>query len=161
MCGICGIVIGPRSSRIVRREVVERMRDSIFHRGPDGEGTFIEQGIGLGHRRLSIVDVARGAQPMASDDGPLQLNFNGEIYNHPQLMPELIASGVRYHTHCDTETILRLYERLGSAMPERLRGMFAFAMWDRTERTLFLVRDRFGVKPLYYAHLDDGTLIFG
>ena len=137
------------------------MRDSIFHRGPDGEGLFVEQGIGLGHRRLSIVDVERGAQPMASDDGRLQLIFNGEIYNHPQLMPELLASGVRYHTHCDTETILRLYERHGSAMPERLRGMFAFAMWDRTERTLFLVRDRFGVKPLYYAHLDDGTLIFG
>ena len=161
MCGICGIVTGPRSSRAVRREVVERMRDSIYHRGPDGEGLFLEPGIGLGHRRLSIVDVARGAQPMASDDGRLQLIFNGEIYNHPQLMPELLASGVRYHTHCDTETILRLYERHGSAMPERLRGMFAFAMWDRTERTLFLVRDRFGVKPLYYAHLDDGTLIFG
>jgi asparagine synthase (glutamine-hydrolysing) len=145
----------------VRAEVVERMRDSIFHRGPDGEGLFVEQGIGLGHRRLAIVDVERGAQPMASDDGRLQLIFNGEIYNHPQLMPELVAGGVRYHTHCDTETILRLYERHGSDSPKRLRGMFAFAMWDRTERTLFLVRDRFGVKPLYYAHLDDGTLIFG
>ncbi len=161
MCGICGIVTGPNSSRTVRCEVVERMRDSIYHRGPDGEGLFLEPGIGLGHRRLSIVDVARGAQPMASDDGRLQLIFNGEIYNHPQLMPELLASGVRYHTHCDTETILRLYERHGSEMPERLRGMFAFAMWDRTERTLFLARDRFGVKPLYYAQLDDGTLIFG
>lgn len=161
MCGICGIVTGPRSSRVVRPEVVERMRDSIYHRGPDGEGLFVEPGIGLGHRRLSIVDVARGAQPMASDDGRLQLIFNGEIYNHPQLMPELQASGVRYHTHCDTETILHLYERHGNAMPQQLRGMFAFAMWDRTARTLFLVRDRFGVKPLYYAHLDDGTLIFG
>jgi asparagine synthase (glutamine-hydrolysing) len=161
MCGICGIVTGPRSSRVVRPEVVERMRDTIAHRGPDGAGLFVEQGIGLGHRRLSIVDVARGAQPMASDDGRLQLIFNGEIYNHPQLMPELLASGVRYHTHCDTETILRLYERHGSDSPRWLRGMFAFAMWDRRERTLVLVRDRFGVKPLYYAHLDDGTLIFG
>lgn len=161
MCGICGIVTGPGSSRVVRRDVVERMRDTIFHRGPDGEGLFFEPGVGLGHRRLAIVDVARGAQPMASDDGRLQLIFNGEIYNHPQLMPELVQSGVRYHTHCDTETILRLYEREGKAMPQRLRGMFAFAIWDRTARELFLVRDRFGVKPLYYVHLEDGTLIFG
>jgi asparagine synthase (glutamine-hydrolysing) len=145
---------------VVRREAVERMRDTMVHRGPDGEGLFCEPGVGLGHRRLSIVDVARGAQPMASDDGRLQLIFNGEIYNHPQIMPELQQSGVRYHTHCDTETILRLYERDGKAMPLRLRGMFAFAIWDRTTRELFLVRDRFGVKPLYYIHLEDGTLIF-
>jgi asparagine synthase (glutamine-hydrolysing) len=161
MCGICGIVTGPRSARSVRRDAVERMSQSIVHRGPDGAGIFIEPGVGLGHRRLAIVDVEHGAQPMASDDGRLQLVFNGEIYNHPQLMPELIKSGVRYHTHCDTETILRLYERHGKPMPAQLRGMFAFAIWDRRERELFLVRDRFGVKPLYYAHLEDGTLIFG
>ncbi|HJU74637.1 MAG TPA: asparagine synthase (glutamine-hydrolyzing) [Gemmatimonadaceae bacterium] len=161
MCGICGIVTRPGSHRTVRREDVERMRDVIFHRGPDGEGLYLEPGVGLGHRRLSIVDVARGAQPMASDDGQLQLIFNGEIYNHPQLMPQLIESGVRYHTHCDTETILRLYERHGTAMASYLRGMFAFAIWDRTRRRLFLARDRFGVKPLYYAHLEDGTLVFG
>jgi asparagine synthase (glutamine-hydrolysing) len=155
------MVTGRASTRSVERDTIERMRDSMFHRGPDGEGLFIEQGIGLGHRRLSIVDVARGAQPMASDDGRYQLIFNGEIYNHPQLMPELIQSGVRYHTHCDTETILRLYERHGTEMPHRLRGMFAFAIWDRTQRQLFLARDRFGVKPLYYALLDDGTLVFG
>jgi asparagine synthase (glutamine-hydrolysing) len=161
MCGICGIVTGPASTRAVRREVVQRMRDTIYHRGPDGEGLFLDPGVGLGHRRLSIVDVARGAQPMASDDGRYQLVFNGEIYNHPQLMPQLIRSGVTYHTHCDTETILRLYERHGSEMPQHLRGMFAFAIWDRQLRQLFLVRDRFGVKPLYYALLGDGTLIFG
>ncbi|MEW5918620.1 MAG: asparagine synthase (glutamine-hydrolyzing), partial [Gemmatimonadota bacterium] len=161
MCGICGIVTGPRSSRSVRSEVIDRMSHSIAHRGPDGSGIFVEAGLGLGHRRLAIVDVEHGAQPMASDDNRLQLIFNGEIYNHPQLMPELIKSGVRYHTHCDTETILRLYERHGKAMPAQLRGMFAFAIWDRRERELFLARDRFGVKPLYYAHLDDGTLIFG
>lgn len=163
MCGICGIatVTRPGAARSVRREAVERMRDTIYHRGPDGEGLFIEPGIGLGHRRLAIVDVARGAQPMASDDGRYQLIFNGEIYNHPQLMPELIRAGVRYHTHCDTETILRLYERDGTEMPRHLRGMFAFAIWDRTLKQLFLARDRFGVKPLYYVLLDDGTLIFG
>jgi asparagine synthase (glutamine-hydrolysing) len=161
MCGICGIAIGPGSSRRVQRDVLQRMRDVITHRGPDGEGMFIDEGIGLGHRRLSIVDVARGAQPMSSADDRLQLIYNGEVYNHPELMPRLVQSGVRYRTHCDTETILHLYERHGSEAPTMLRGMFAFAIWDRTARSLFLARDRFGVKPLYYAHLEDGTLLFG
>jgi len=161
MCGICGIVTGPRSARIVRRDQVERMCHSIRHRGPDGEGIFLEPGVALGHRRLSIVDVAHGAQPMASDDGRYQLVYNGEVYNHPVLMPQLQAEGVRYRTHCDTETVLHLYERVGKALPSQLRGMFAIAIWDRTERELFLVRDRFGVKPVYYAHLEDGTLLFG
>ncbi|MGQ0643334.1 MAG: asparagine synthase (glutamine-hydrolyzing) [Gemmatimonadaceae bacterium] len=160
MCGICGVATVIGGTRSVRREAIERMRDAIYHRGPDGEGLFVEPGIGLGHRRLSIVDVERGAQPMASDDGRYQLIFNGEIYNHPQLMPELIRSGVQYHTHCDTETILRLFERHGTDMPLRLRGMFAFAIWDREQRQLFLARDRFGVKPLYYVLLSDGTFIF-
>ena len=161
MCGICGIVTRPNGSRTVRREQLERMCNSIVHRGPDGAGVFHDVGVGLGHRRLSIVDVAHGAQPMASDDGRYQLVYNGEVYNHPVLMPELQAAGVRYRTHCDTETVLRLYERDGKALPNRLRGMFAIAIWDRTERELFVARDRFGVKPLYYAHLDDGTLLFG
>ncbi|MBK6486607.1 MAG: asparagine synthase (glutamine-hydrolyzing) [Gemmatimonadetes bacterium] len=161
MCGICGIVTGPRGSRIVRREQVERMCNAIRHRGPDGEGMFLDTGVALGHRRLSIVDVAHGAQPMASDDGRYQVVYNGEVYNHPVLMPQLQAEGVRYATHCDTETVLHLYERVGKALPLQLRGMFAIALWDRTERELFLVRDRLGVKPLYYAHLDDGTLLFG
>ena len=137
------------------------MCDSIRHRGPDGAGVFLDPGVALGHRRLSIVDVAHGAQPMASDDGRLQMVYNGEVYNHPVLMPQLQAQGVTYRTHCDTETVLRLYERIGKALPSQLRGMFAIAIWDRTERELFLVRDRFGVKPVYYAHLEDGTLLFG
>lgn len=160
MCGICGIIAGPGSGRTPRREQVERMCDSIRHRGPDGAGFFLEDGVALGHRRLSIVDVAHGAQPMASADGRYQLVYNGEVYNHPTLMPELQAEGVTFRTHCDTETVLHLYERVGKALPSRLRGMFAIAIWDRTERELFLVRDRFGVKPVYYAHLDDGTLVF-
>lgn len=161
MCGICGIVTPSRSSRTVGRDAVERMCTTIAHRGPDGSGIFVEPGVALGHRRLSIVDVAHGAQPMASADGRYTLVYNGEVYNHPTLMPQLQSEGVVYRTHCDTETVLHLYERMGKALPAQLRGMFAIAIWDRTERELFLARDRFGVKPVYYAHLEDGTLIFG
>ncbi len=140
--------------------MLERMRDVIAHRGPDGFGLFVDDRVALGHRRLSIIDVAHGAQPMASDDGALQMIYNGEVYNHPELMRDLKAKGVAYHTHCDTETILRLYERHGRETPTHLRGMFAFAIWDRRAKSLFIARDRFGVKPVYYAHLDDGTLLF-
>lgn len=161
MCGIAGFVVGPRSTWTPDADVVRRMRDVLTHRGPDGAGTFAEPGVGLGHRRLSIVDVEHGAQPMASDDGQVQLIFNGEIFNHPTLSAELQAQGVVYRTRSDTETILRLYEREGRDLPHRLRGMFAIAIWDRRLRELLLVRDRFGVKPLYYAHLDDGSLVFG
>jgi asparagine synthase (glutamine-hydrolysing) len=160
MCGICGIVIGPGSARAVRRESAERMRDALTHRGPDGAGLYLDEGVALGHRRLSIIDVAHGAQPMASSDGRFQIVYNGEVYNHPTLMPELQRDGVEFRTHCDTETVLHLYEREGKGLTERLRGMFAIAIWDTRERELFLARDRFGVKPVYYAHLDDGTLLF-
>ena len=127
----------------------------MFHERSD-DGTRV----GLGHRRLSIVDVAHGAQPMASDDGALQLVYNGEVYNHPAMQRTLEQEGARYRTHCDTETVLRLYERHGERTPEYLRGMFAVAVWDRNKRELFLCRDRFGVKPLYYVHAEDGTLYF-
>ncbi len=160
MCGICGIAAPLRAARAISADLAERMRDTMVHRGPDGAGLFLEDGIALGHRRLAIVDVEHGAQPMASDDGRYQLVYNGEVYNHPELMPRLQAAGVRYRTHCDTETVLHLYAREGQALPTHLRGMFAIALWDRQERSLFLARDRFGVKPLYYAHLDDGTLLF-
>jgi asparagine synthase (glutamine-hydrolysing) len=159
-------VVTPAGARArVDRSVVERMRDTLVHRGPDGAGLFFEPYEGnavaaLGHRRLSIVDLAHGAQPMASDDGALQLVYNGEVYNHPAEMRALQAQGVRYHTHCDTETVLRLYERDGVRAPESLRGMFAVAIWNRRTRELFLARDRFGVKPLYYVHADDGSLYF-
>jgi asparagine synthase (glutamine-hydrolysing) len=161
MCGICGIVIPDRSSRSIDEGAFTRLRDTISHRGPDGFGVFMEPGVALGHRRLSIVDVAHGQQPMASDDGALQLVYNGEVFNHPTLMAQLQAEGVRYNTHCDTETVIRIFERRGEATPEELRGMFAFGVWDRRTRTLTLARDRFGVKPMYYALLDDGTLVFG
>src|SRR3954463_6012445 len=161
MCGICGIAIPDSSSRSIDEAAFTRLRDTIAHRGPDGVGVFMERGIALGPRRLSIVDVAHGHQPMASDDGALQIVYNGEVFNHPTLMAKLQAEGVQYNTHCDTETVIRIFERRGEATPEELRGMFAFAVWDRRSRTLTLARDRFGVKPLYYALLDDGTLVFG
>jgi len=160
MCGICGIVVPRGSSRRLDAELLERMRDAIAHRGPDGAGIYLDEGVALGHRRLSIVDLAHGQQPMASDDGNLQIVYNGEVYNHPELMATLRSQGVKYRTHCDTETVLRLFERHGSAMPEQLRGMFAFGIWNRERRELFLCRDRFGVKPLYYVHTEDGAFYF-
>ena len=161
MCGICGIVLSSRSTRSISRDQLVRMRDVIRHRGPDGEGLFLAPRVGLGHRRLSIIDVAHGAQPMASDDGAIQLVYNGEVFNHPELHDALRSAGVHYHTHCDTETILRLYERDGAGVARQLRGMFAFAVWDARTGELLLVRDRLGIKPLYYCLLPDGSLCFG
>jgi len=161
MCGICGIALPRGSTRPLDRGLVTRMMDTIRHRGPDAHGLYLKDGIGLGHRRLSIVDVAHGAQPMAIRDGAVQIVYNGEVYNHPSLMPELQAAGVRYATHCDTETILHLYDRHGRDVPTHLRGMFAFAIWDERDGTLLLARDRLGVKPLYYVHTEDGALYFG
>jgi asparagine synthase (glutamine-hydrolysing) len=160
MCGICGMALSSRSSRVVSRATLEAMRDVLTHRGPDGSGLFIEPGIALGHRRLSIVDVAHGQQPMSSDDDSLRIIYNGEVYNHPSLSADFQAAGVRYNTHCDTETVLRAFEAYGGRCVERLRGMFAFAIWNRHRRELFLARDRLGVKPLYYAVTDDGSLYF-
>ena len=160
MCGICGILTVDSGS-IPERRLLERMRDSIAHRGPDGSGLHLAPGVGLGHRRLSIVDVAHGQQPMYSEDRRFVIVYNGEVFNHPTLKPELEAAGVQYRTRADTETVLHLYRRLGDRAVERMRGMFAFAIWDSLERRLFLARDRYGVKPLYYSHRSDGTLIFG
>ena len=143
------------------RSVLERMRDVIAHRGPDDVGIFIDGKIGLGHRRLSIVDVASGHQPMTNEDDSLQITYNGEIYNHADYRDDLESHGHVYRTHCDTETILHLYEDHGDACVNYLRGMFAFAIWDAKKRELFIARDRLGVKPLYYVHTDDGSLYFG
>ncbi|HEY0462292.1 MAG TPA: asparagine synthase (glutamine-hydrolyzing) [Pyrinomonadaceae bacterium] len=161
MCGINGIAFSQKSKRSVDRRVLEKMRDVQFHRGPDDGGIFIDENIGLGHRRLSIVDVAHGAQPMFNEDHSLAIVYNGEIYNHADYREELEAKGHVYRTHCDTETILHLYEEYGTRAPEKLRGMFAFAIWDKREKTLFIARDRLGVKPLYYVHDREGNLFFG
>ena len=161
MCGINGIALSTRSGRSLDSHVLERMRDVIAHRGPDDVGIFIDGNVGLGHRRLSIVDVASGHQPMTNEDGALQITYNGEIYNHADYRDDLEARGHVYRTHCDTETILHLYEDHGDDCVNYLRGMFAFAIWDVRKRDLFIARDRLGVKPLYYVHTDDGSLYFG
>jgi asparagine synthase (glutamine-hydrolysing) len=162
MCGINGIAMSRRSGRSVDEGALRRMRDVLTHRGPDAAGLYVEPErlVGLGHRRLSIVDVSRGQQPMTNEDDTLHIVYNGEVYNHADYREELEARGHRYRTHCDTETILHLYEEHGAACVERLRGMFAFAIWDGRQRELFIARDRLGIKPLYYVHADDGSLYF-
>ena len=160
MCGINGIAFSSRSRRMIDVRVLERMRDVITHRGPDDQGLFVDGNIGLGHRRLSIVDVSGGHQPMTVEDGRFHITYNGEIYNHADFRAELEAKGHHYKSHSDTEAILHLYEEYGSHVVDHLRGMFAFAIWDKEKRELFIARDRLGVKPLYYVHADDGSLYF-
>jgi asparagine synthase (glutamine-hydrolysing) len=161
MCGINGIAYSSRSGRRIDPSLLERMREVIKHRGPDDQGIFIDGPVGLGHRRLSIVDVRSGHQPMTNEDGSLHITYNGEIYNHADYREQLEARGHVYQSHCDTETILHLYEEHGAGCVQHLRGMFAFAIWDARRHELFIARDRLGVKPLYYFHAEDGTLYFG
>ncbi|MEJ5366996.1 MAG: asparagine synthase (glutamine-hydrolyzing) [Bryobacteraceae bacterium] len=148
MCGIAGFLM--RGGMSADPERARAMAASLVHRGPDGEGFFVEEGAALAHRRLSIIDLEGGTQPMHNEDGSLCIVFNGEIYNFLELRPELERAGHVFRTRSDTEVLLHLYEELGEAMTERLNGMFAFAIWDRRKRELFLARDRFGKKPLYY-----------
>jgi asparagine synthase (glutamine-hydrolysing) len=150
MCGIAGIVAFDRDEIVNPRRLTE-MRDAIAHRGPDGEGLMIDGAVGLAHRRLAIVDVEGGHQPMPNEDQSAWVVFNGEIYNHADLRPALAARGHVYRTRSDTETILHLYDEYGEAGFERLEGMFAFALWDGLRRRLVLARDRLGIKPLYYS----------
>ena len=160
MCGIVGVLdtIGKRE---VSRPLIERMNESQHHRGPDEGGVHLEPGLGLGHRRLSIIDLSTGQQPLYNEDGSVCVVFNGEIYNYQALIPELTRLGHIFRTKSDTEVIVHAWEAWGPDCVKRFRGMFAFALWDRNQDTLFLARDRLGVKPLYYALLDDGTFIFG
>ena len=160
MCGITG-VFDIRGRREISRAVLTRMNESQHHRGPDEGSIHIEPGLGFGHRRLSIIDVATGQQPLFNEDGSVCVVFNGEIYNFQELVPELQVLGHEFRTHSDTEVIVHAWEQWGEACVERFRGMFAFALWDRNRETLFLARDRLGVKPLFYALLDDGCLLFG
>lgn len=160
MCGINGIALSSRSTRRLDSELLIRMRDCLVHRGPDDSGTFLDQNVGLGHRRLSIVDLTAGHQPMTNENGTLHITYNGEIYNHTDFRAELEAKGHVYRTRCDTETIIHLYEEKGERCVDSLRGMFAFAIWDQNKKELFAARDRLGIKPLYYALTDDGSLYF-
>src|SRR6478736_2474253 len=160
MCGITGI-FDTRFAREIDRAVLHRMNQSQHHRGPDEGSVHIETGLGFGHRRLSIIDIATGQQPIGNEDGSVVLIYNGEIYNYRELIPELVTLGHVFRTRSDTEVIVHAWEAWGEACVTRFRGMFAFALWDRNRETLFLARDRLGVKPLHYALLDDGTLLFG
>ena len=160
MCGFAGIFhVGlPKPVDPAR---VERMCDAIAHRGPDGFGVWTAPGVGLGHRRLSIIDIAGSPQPMHASDGRAVIVFNGEIYNYRELRAELAAKGAAFHTDGDTEVILAAYQAWGADCLKRLHGMFAFALYDAAARTLLLARDRLGVKPLFTAELSDGSVIFG
>ena len=158
MCGIAGVVTREHD-RPVDPKKLQTATESLRHRGPDGSRIWCEPGIGLAHTRLAIIDVAHGDQPMFSSDDRYVVVFNGEIYNHHELRRDLEANGYPFRTRCDTEVILRLYDRFGPAMVDCLRGMFAFVVFDRQERSAFLARDRFGKKPLYHAEVD-GDLYF-
>lgn len=160
MCGIVGIHYA-RGDQPVDKRLLHAMNETQFHRGPDGGGLFAADGVGLGHRRLSIIDVGGGAQPLFNEDDSVVVVYNGEIYNFAELFDELRARGHVFRTHCDTEAIVHAWEEWGEECVTRFRGMFAFALWDRNQRTLFLARDRLGIKPLYWAHTTDGALVFG
>ncbi|RVT93781.1 XrtA/PEP-CTERM system amidotransferase [Sphingomonas crocodyli] len=160
MCGIAGI-FHLQVAKPVEEARVRAMADAIAHRGPDGSGIWTAPGVGFGHRRLSIIDLEGGVQPMPSADGRHVIIFNGEIYNYREVRAELTALGVEFRTHSDTEVILEAYRRWGPKSLDRLNGMFAFAIHDTADASLFIARDRLGVKPLFYAELSDGSVIFG
>ena len=160
MCGITGI-FDTRGGAEISPAVLQRMNNAQHHRGPDEGSLHIEPGLGFGHRRLSIIDIATGQQPLFNEDGSVVVVFNGEIYNYQDLIPELQALGHVFHTKSDTEVIVHAWEQWGEDCVQRFRGMFAFALWDRNRQSLFMARDRLGVKPMFYALLDDGTLLFG
>ncbi|MGO9646679.1 MAG: asparagine synthase (glutamine-hydrolyzing) [Terriglobales bacterium] len=159
MCGICGI-FHRDASRLVEQSALAGMSAQIVHRGPDEDGSYVDGNVALAIRRLRIIDVQSGQQPITNEDQNIWIVYNGEIYNHQQLREELESRGHRYRTRSDTETIVHLYEEYGPECVQRLRGMFAFAIWNRRTRRLFIARDRLGIKPLYYR-FEGGTLLFG
>src|SRR5213592_2456803 len=159
MCGIAGVIYDDRS-RAVKLDELKRMSDTLTHRGPDDEGFFVDQNVGLAMRRLNVIDLVTGHQPISNEDGSVWIVFNGEIYNYPELRKELEKKGHRFSTNTDTETIVHAYEEYGNDCVKKLNGMFAFAILDLRRRKLLLARDRLGVKPLYYF-LNDRCLVFG
>ena len=155
MCGICGIA----GKYDKQKPVIENMMKSIYHRGPDGGGNYIDEDVALGFRRLSIIDLDYGSQPMFNETGEVVIVFNGEIYNYQELTKELQAKGHVFANHSDTECLIHAYEEYHEKMLKKLRGMFGFAIWDSKEKTLFAARDFFGIKPFYYAEIN-GNLVF-
>src|ERR1700722_5908719 len=160
MCGIAGW-FDSKLGKSANQPAVRAMNDAIRHRGPDGEGFHFEIGVGLAHRRLAIIDLDSGQQPMVSSDGGIVITFNGEIYNFKELQQRLKAAGPQFRTRSDTEGILEAWRAWGPQCVDQLRGMFAFVLWDREKQTFFMARDRLGEKPLYYAEVGDGELVFG
>ena len=164
MCGIAGIVESNRTSAPFgpdeSRALVHRMCEVIRHRGPDDEGVFVDEGVALGMRRLSIIDLSTGHQPIHNEDRTVWIVFNGEIYNFRELRAELEAADHRFYTSTDTEVIVHAYEQWGTEAIARLRGMFGLAIWDVKSKSLLVARDRIGIKPLYYADVN-GRLYFG
>jgi asparagine synthase (glutamine-hydrolysing) len=160
MCGIVGI-FDPRGMRAFDRAALVRMNQTQFHRGPVEGNVYLEPGVGFGHRRLSIIDLAAGQQPLFNEDRSVVTVFNGEIYNFRELTKELTALGYKFATRSDTETIVHAWEEWGEDCVKHLRGMFAFAIWDRNKQTFFVARDHLGIKPLHYAFLPDGSFVFG
>lgn len=160
MCGISGL-FDPQGRRSFAPALARRINNIQAHRGPDEDDVYLEPGLALGHRRLSVIDLATGQQPLFNAEGTLGIVFNGEIYNYRELVPELQALGYQFRTRSDTEAIVHAWHAWGAQCLQRLRGMFAFALWDAREQTLHLARDRMGVKPLHYAWLPDGSFIFG
>ena len=158
MCGICGLI--SKSGEPVDEYVLHSMTDAIVHRGPDDEGHFLHGSVGLGFRRLSIVDLAHGHQPLTNEDGTVWIVFNGEIYNYKPLRDYLLDRGHVFRTDTDTEVIVHLYEEEGIECVKKLRGMFGIAIYDLRNHELYLARDNFGIKPLYYADVD-GAFVFG
>ena len=156
MCGICGFT----GSINNEESILEAMMNRIIHRGPDGAGRYFNAGIAMGHRRLSIIDLSdAGKQPMINADGTLVCTFNGEIYNYKELKAQLIAKGYHFSSDCDTEVLLHGYTEWKEKMLDKLRGMFAFALWNTQTHELFMARDMFGIKPLYYAQIN-GQLVY-
>src|ERR671932_525770 len=158
MCGIAGMV--RRRDRAVDAALLQRMCDALRHRGPDEEGQYLNGPVGLAMRRLAIIDLAGGQQPIHNEDGTAWIVFNGEIYNYKELRLQLEKLGHQFYTDSDTEAIVHAYEQYGADCPRHLRGMFAFAIWDEAREELFLARDRVGKKPLLYARVGD-ELVFG
>jgi asparagine synthase (glutamine-hydrolysing) len=156
MCGICGRLEMSDSAAPVRSDALRPMLDSIAHRGPDDEGVYRSGPVLLGHRRLKIIDLTTGKQPLCNEDGTVWIVYNGEVYNYKELTLELVKKGHRFKSVSDTEVIVHLYEEYGPECVKQLRGMFSFALWDDNKKILLLARDRVGIKPLYYYQTPKG-----